>query len=115
VVRTSTAALLRALGHEPMTAAGPSDALELFRLHHHTLDAVLVDMVLASGTGLDLAVGLRAVDDSVPLVLMSGYTRAEPLGELARQGLAAFLQKPFTRADVERVLGEVLRRGLVAT
>lgn len=108
VVRASTAALLRALGHEPLTAADPDEAVRLFRLHHRELDLALLDVVLAARTGLELAAELRAVDAGVPLVLMSGFTRTEALGELAARGLAGFLQKPFARADVERLLAEVL-------
>ncbi|MGC4070707.1 MAG: response regulator [Polyangiaceae bacterium] len=109
LVRASTVMQLEALGYRVVAFGSPSQAVEFFRSRHAELSAVIVDMVMPEMSGTDLVRCLRAIDDRVPVVLISGFPRDNPIDELKRQGLAAFLQKPFGRSELGRVLDQIPR------
>jgi CheY-like chemotaxis protein len=114
LVRASTGMQLEALGYRVSSFGSPTQALEFFRTRHAELSAAIVDMVMPEMSGTDLIGHLRAIDEQIPIVLISGFPRDNPVDELQRQGLSAFLQKPFGRSELGRILDQILspsRRG----
>jgi FixJ family two-component response regulator len=61
--------------------------------------------------GAELMRRLQKRRPEVPVVLMSGYTGSELEGGGPLQGAAAFLAKPFERADLLRLMKAVLADG----
>jgi signal transduction histidine kinase/CheY-like chemotaxis protein len=107
LVRASTVMQLESLGYRVVAFGSPSQAVECFRTRHTELSAMIVDMVMPEMSGTDLVRHLRTIDETVPVVLISGFPRDNPVDELQRRGLAAFLQKPFGRSELGRVLAQI--------
>ena len=106
-VRTVTERMLQRLG---LTVQGFSDgesAIKVFREHAHEYQLVLLDLTMPQFNGIDTAHGLRAIRGDVPIVLMSGYSVDSMLDPLLNDGLAGFLQKPFTLSDLQRTVNSV--------
>jgi len=57
-------------------------------------------MVMPQVTGEELFYELREKHPSLPIVLMSGFTREANITAMKEKGLAAFLRKPFTRVEL---------------
>ena len=53
---------------------------------------------------------LRQLREDVRVILTSGYTEQEATRHFVGRGLAAFLQKPYSSADLHRTLATVLAR-----
>jgi CheY-like chemotaxis protein len=71
--------------------------------------AVILDLTIPGGMGGRQAIErLRAIDPSVCAIVSSGYSESNETAAYAAQGFRAFLNKPFSRDDVGRVLAEVL-------
>jgi DNA-binding NtrC family response regulator len=108
-IRSVTARILAAAGHEILVAESGSRGLELWE--QHGADLVITDMRMADVDGLAILVHLRARAPHVPVILMSGdaaspdvVARGAPL-----IGAIAFLQKPFLRAQLLDLVAESLR------
>lgn len=101
LVLMNTAAMLDDLGHRALTAASGAEALEI--LEQNRVDVVITDHAMPQMTGLQLAEAIAERRPGVPVVLATGYAELPPgAGEdLAR------LAKPYSQADLARVLGEV--------
>jgi DNA-binding NtrC family response regulator len=69
-------------------------------------DAVLSDIYMPDGSGLELVESLRAVDAGIPIVLMTAQGSLEVAVEAVRRGASDFIGKPF---DISAVVA-LLRR-----
>jgi PAS domain S-box-containing protein len=108
-VRTSAAMMIEAMGYTVVAEGDAKVAVEVFRSKHHELAAVLLDMVMPGISGTEVAARLKAIDPAVPVVLISGFPRSAQVNQLLADGVAGFLQKPFTRYDLGQLLLKVTR------
>ena len=108
-VRLVAAEMVRSLGFEALLASDGQDALQRLR-HGASADAVLLDLTMPRLDGAQTLEALRQLAPTLPVVLMSGYSERELTERFAGQGLAGFLQKPFSRAAIRDVLEAALRR-----
>ncbi|MGB9606733.1 MAG: response regulator, partial [Bryobacteraceae bacterium] len=74
-------ALLEEQGYRVTTAASGEAALELFR--RARFDLVITDFKMPGMNGIELIRAIRAERPAVPIILISGYTDALGLNELA--------------------------------
>jgi CheY-like chemotaxis protein len=109
-VREMARELVAGLGYQVHTAASGREALEL--LARESFDAVLTDVVMPGGSGIDLAREIAQRHPSTACVLMSGYPGEVLLQRGAIDGLV-LIEKPFTRDAIASRLREATaaRRG----
>jgi two-component system nitrogen regulation response regulator NtrX len=106
IIRKSCLALLKARGFKTLAAASVGDALRLFaeRKPH----AVLLDLKLPDGAGLDVLRELQRQSPATPVVVVSGVGSVKEAVEAMRVGAADFIEKPFSRDRLFDVLDRVL-------
>jgi CheY-like chemotaxis protein len=105
------ARILRRSGYEILEAQTSPEAISICQ--QSPVDLILSDFNLPGGNGLQLAQILRGTYADVPVVFMSG--NREACDGIVEQGYVC-LRKPFSFADMEETLGEILseRRPLSA-
>lgn len=89
------ALMLSIAGHEVVTAMSGAEALEA--AHSGTFDAVISDLGMPQMSGYDLAFELRRLPQyrDVPLIAVTGFTRAADRERARAYGFTAFLPKPI--------------------
>jgi len=104
-MRQVLAESLDALGYTVIAAASGQEGLEMVRLQG-VPDLAIVDFAMPGMNGAELAIALRGVAPTLPILFASGYANTDALGNLAENG--AMLRKPFgleeLRDAVERKL-----------
>jgi DNA-binding NtrC family response regulator len=119
-VREALRLLFKAEGFHPETASSPAEVLEA--VTSRELDLVLMDLNYTRDTtsgreGLDLLSRLRAVDDSLPVVVMTAWASVGLAVEAMRHGARDFVEKPWENQRLLSIvrtqidLGRALRRG----
>jgi PAS domain S-box-containing protein len=103
-IRGLTERLLRSGGYSVLCAGSLDEALELHAAHAAEIGVVLSDVVMPGGHGTHLAARLRERSPGLRLILMSGM--GDP--EVGAESGAAFLQKPFRRAELLEAVRRVL-------
>ncbi len=96
---------LEAYGYVVEHVATCADALRVANVG--TFDAVLTDLGLPDGSGIDIG---RALSKSLPVVALSGYGQDSDLELSAAAGFVAHLVKPADPAEVHAKLSQVLSR-----
>jgi CheY-like chemotaxis protein len=91
---------LKRLGHTPIVATHPQDALRA--TIDHEIDAVITDIDMPEMSGIDLALALRAEDPTMPIAFCTGSDDPEVLAAAARIGRV--LPKVWTVADVRELV-----------
>jgi len=110
-VRTVAGRMMRKLGFEVVEAGGGREGLALFERHRDKLVLVLVDMSMPDLAGDEVFGAIRRIDEDIPVVLMSGFNEQDATSRFVGKGLAGFLQKPFTVADMRRTVDAALAEG----
>ncbi len=103
-----TRMMLERKGYTVLSAAAPAEAVEKAENHVGPIDLLMTDVVMPEMNGRDLAEQITAIYPGIRLLFMSGYTA----NVIAHQGVlddgVAFIQKPFSMADMTAKIRELL-------
>ncbi|HYG61298.1 MAG TPA: sigma-54 dependent transcriptional regulator [Thermoanaerobaculia bacterium] len=119
-VREALRLLLKGEGFATEEAASPAGILQAVTTRD--FDVVLMDLNYTRDTtsgreGLDLLARLRALDDALPVVVMTAWGSVGLAVEVMRQGARDFIEKPWDNDRLLSILhtqvslGRALRRG----
>ncbi|MFM2247289.1 MAG: hypothetical protein RL071_3363 [Pseudomonadota bacterium] len=108
VVRRVSARILRRAGFEVEEVCDGAEALQRFYAEPDHFDVVLLDLVMPVIDGEAAFVALRQLRPRQPVLLMSGYSKADVVSRAVGTGLVGFLRKPFTSKDLVNAIREVI-------
>lgn len=109
-VRSVACSFIEMLNFDVLTADDGKEGLEQFSQQHHELVAVLLDMTMPVLGGVEAMAGMRQIDPSVPIILVSGYSEVEAGTLVSGDRPDAFLQKPFKAKELKAALYEVMHK-----
>jgi PAS domain S-box-containing protein len=107
-VREAASDLLATFGFSIMAAKDGAEGIAEFALNPAGYVLVLLDLTMPVLSGEETLVALRTLAPDVRVLLVSGYSDSSHVARLAGIGPLRFLQKPFTRDELERKLRELL-------
>jgi CheY-like chemotaxis protein len=102
--RTVLERLLTRSGHQVTTAATVQEALTAFKAIHY--DAVISDLGLPDGSGLDLMAQIQSIRP-VPGIALSGYGMEDDIRRTREAGFAAHLVKPVNINELCRLVEQL--------
>ena len=79
-------------------------------LARQSFDAVLCDVMMPDGSGLDLLREIKAAEPSPPVVMMTAYTSTKTAIEAMKLGAADYVSKPFDVEELKIVVQKALER-----
>ena len=91
-MRTNTAKTLKLFCNSVVQADNGADALELFQ--KEPVDIVMLDYVMPSIDGYNVAKEIRKVDKDIPIFITSSYTEKEKLLSMFGLNITGYLEKP---------------------
>jgi DNA-binding NtrC family response regulator len=100
--------MLAALGYEPIGFTRVDDALAACRATPQRFDAAVVGHLLSAASALDLAVALRAIVPSMPILLATGSADASDAEALVAAGIADVVHRPLMSAELASALARCL-------
>jgi YesN/AraC family two-component response regulator len=77
-----------------MTANNGEEALNLYK-ENLDIDIIITDINMPVMNGLELIENIRAIDASLPIIVMSAHTEQEYIKKAAQLGVTSYLLKPF--------------------
>lgn len=94
-------------GHEVAMAADGGDAIE--KVHSLRPELVVLDLVLPGLDGWAVLRSVQKLPAPPPVVMLSVQTHSEVYARAAEAGVAAYVEKPFSVADLLSTCERVLR------
>jgi two-component system response regulator PilR (NtrC family) len=79
-------------------------------LARQSFDAVLCDVMMPDGSGLDLLREIKAAEPSPPVIMMTAYTSTKTAIEAMKLGAADYVSKPFDVDELKIVVQKALER-----
>ena len=102
--------LLERYGYTVHTAANGIEALSFIRQHPDTIDLIVSDMTMPKMTGLDLARELAAFPETIPLIIMTGYSRMLSSTTAESLDVSAVIPKPLSSENLIVTARNILDR-----
>lgn len=106
-VRSVIVAILEQIGYQVIAAGNGPEAIELSRSYRDSIDLLVADLVMPKMSGRQVAGTLVTERPNLKVLYLSGYPETFATEYLPGPS-APFLQKPFSRDDLARAIGEVL-------
>jgi two-component system cell cycle sensor histidine kinase/response regulator CckA len=107
-VRSVAKRVLASAGYTVLTAAHGAEALNIAKHHDGPLELLLTDVIMPGMNGRDLADHMLAARPDIRVLFVSGYAD----NAISRRGVlnagTNFIGKPFTAADLTRMVRQVL-------
>ena len=110
VVRNVMENQLQDMGYSVLLACDGVEGVELFQKKHETIDLVILDMVMPGMSGRDAFNAIKSIDPDAKILLLSGFSRDSHMEDLMKQGALGFIQKPFRRAKLSKVLAKEIKK-----
>lgn len=100
VVRSVTKRMLERIGFNVITASDGEEAVAVFERHADELELVILDLAMPRMGGDEAFQKIRQIRSDATVIISSGYDELEATKKLVGQGLAGFIQKPYSLADL---------------
>lgn len=100
--------LLEALGYEALVAANGEEALNIYRAQKERIDLVVLDMIMPGMSGAETYGRLKRINQTVKVLLSSGYSLDGDAEKMLRSGCRGFIQKPYSMKALAGKLREAL-------
>ncbi len=109
-LREMLSVLLRRAGYRVTTAETRLQALERLADPETRFDAVITDLALPDGTGMEVLSGALERDPSIQVLMITAYGGTEDAVEAMRRGAYDFVTKPFRNHELLALLDKALEK-----
>lgn len=109
---------VRQLLHDMLTDMGVAEifeakdgkkAFEFIDAAFDFVDLIICDWNMPEMTGVELLQQIRAVDQSIPFLMVTGRLDMDSVVEAKNSGVTAYIAKPFTPVQLEAKVRAVLQ------
>ena len=110
LVRVSVAAILATMGHDIIFARDGLDAVAIYKIKHHEINLVLMDIIMPKMDGIAATRAIKNAHPTAKVILMSGYT-----DHISPIEADAFLPKPFRSKTLCHMVEQILMPDLYSS
>jgi PAS domain S-box-containing protein len=108
-VRKVAKAALEIRGYRVILACDGREAVEMFREMSDSISLVILDLTMPVMGGEEALRHVRDIRPDATVMLSSGYMEADAMRRFSADGLAGFIQKPYTSAWLREKVDEVMQ------
>lgn len=90
---------LSEMGHSPETATSGDEAIK--KASKQEYDLILLDLVLPRTSGQDVFETIKTMNDSIPIIIITGYGSIDNAVEFLKNGAVDYLTKPINLDELK--------------
>jgi len=94
------------MGYRVATASNGRDGIAVFERLRQEIRLVITDLTMPEMSGIEFYQRLRALDDHVPVVVLSGYPFGHLIDDDAMRGVGAWVTKPPTLSALTKAMND---------
>jgi two-component system cell cycle sensor histidine kinase/response regulator CckA len=110
IVRSTARSALARFGYTVLTACDGHEGVEVFRRHRDDICLVLLDMTMPVMSGAEAFRQIRALRSDACVLVSSGFDQQEAARHFTAEGIAGFIQKPYTARALAKLVKQASRR-----
>ncbi len=100
-------------GHRVIVSNDTTDGIE--RIQKETIDLVLSDLRLPSGTGFNILAAVKEQSPFIPVIIMTAYGTVEDAVRAVKEGAYDFITKPFDTDHLLLLISRALEKQRLLT
>ena len=104
-----TSQILEALDYQVTVRRDGAEAVEFYRKAWPEVDLVILDMVMPRMGGKDAFLEMQKINPQVKALIVSGFSVEGEAQHLLDSGALGFLQKPYRRIELARMVAKALK------
>ena len=101
---SATGAMIEMLGFKVLTALDGVEAVEVYQRHMADIRLVVTDLTMPRMDGWETLAALRQLNPTLPVILSSGYDKAQIMAQPHAVRPQGFLGKPYTLQQLREAL-----------
>jgi len=109
LVRKVVTAMLQRIGYSVLVAESGFEAIDIYAEQCDEVALVILDMVMPNMDGASCFYELKAINPSVKVLISSGSIDNSSIEDMAKDGLCGFITKPYSYAELEKVVTNALQ------
>lgn len=106
-VRETVVDILQTGGQQCVAVGSVAEALDM--LTRTPVDLIITDMHMPGQSGLDLIEKVQTLDDSIPVILITGFPSVHSAINALKKGAIEFISKPFDFESITQIVAKALR------
>jgi two-component system cell cycle sensor histidine kinase/response regulator CckA len=110
VVRSTARNSLARFGYTVLTARDGQEGVDLFARQRSEIALVLLDMTMPVMSGTEAFRRIRQIQPDACVVVSSGFDEQEATRRFTAEGIAAFIQKPYTARALAKTVKMAMQR-----
>ena len=95
-------------GYQVITASNGEEAVQ--KAQGKDIDVVISDMTMPKRGGLDTLSALKAIDQKIEVIMVTGHATLENAVESMKRGAYDYITKPFQVDDLRRLIDRALEK-----
>lgn len=103
-----TRQMLEVMGYDVLIADSGEKAIELYKDYRHTIDLVLLDIIMPNMGGEETFIKLKEIDPKINVLVATGYSLDQKADALRKLGCKGFIQKPFQMSALSLKVKELI-------
>lgn len=108
IIRQLGADILEDIGYKILLAAKGEEAIQIYRQHSKDIDMIILDVIMPGMGGKKTFLKLREINPKIKVLLSSGYSTNGEVGEILKEGVGGFVQKPYRDEELIEKVREIL-------
>jgi len=113
IMRDGCARILSKNGCSILTAENGSVGLAKLQESPKEIDIILLDLMMPGMSGMEVLEKIRALDDTLLVIIITGYATVASAVEAMKKGAYDFIAKPFTPDQLRIVVKRALERRML--
>ncbi|MBU0575322.1 MAG: response regulator, partial [Proteobacteria bacterium] len=110
IMRDGCARILSEHGWSVLPAENGSVGLAELQESPKEIDIILLDLMMPGMSGMEVLEKVQALDDTLPVIIITGYATVASAVEAMKKGAYDFIAKPFTPDQLRIVIKRALER-----
>jgi CheY-like chemotaxis protein len=102
--------VLKDAGYRVLTANDGEEAIDIYRRNSEHISLVILDLIMPTMSGIQCLMELKKIDDSVKVLVASGYSPDNQVAEAMSAGASGFLGKPYIFSRLLQTVREIIER-----
>jgi CheY-like chemotaxis protein len=99
---------LRRLGYHVAATDSPNEALNILFQHPQKFDALVVDLMMPSMTGIELAERVRQEWPDLPIIMCTAGVQSILDDDVRRTGIQAVVVKPIVKNEIAHAIRKIM-------
>lgn len=108
VIRKTAVGLLEECGYKVITAEDGVIGVDLYKKYKDEIKLVILDMIMPKLSGKETYLELRKIDNSVKVLLATGFSNDSRVNDCLSLGIDGFIEKPYLLDTLLKIIKGII-------